>query len=136
MLWKTFIRTYCRIYWIATPNGVYSFFNGLALDNLFSHGVACQCVKLQLLASLGFEAVFVPFEITVLAEQEEWEGIRRQYWYGCNTYYLPHVTWKATDETTTSSSTEGEEEKTKAVASGQENDDNRTNVKRQKVNES
>jgi hypothetical protein len=57
--------------------------------------------------------------------------------YGCHTYYyLPHVTWKATDETTTSSSTEGEEEKIKAVASGQENDDNGTNVKRQKLNES
>jgi hypothetical protein len=82
---------------------LFLFFNGLALDNLFSHGrVACQCVKLQLLASLGFEAVFVPCEITVL-EQAEWEGIRRKYWYGCNTYnYLPHVTWKATDETTTS----------------------------------
>jgi hypothetical protein len=86
----------------------------LALDNLFSHRVACQCVKLQSPASLGFEAVFVPCEITVLAEQEEWEGIRRKYWYGCNTYYLPHVTWKATDETITSSSTGGEEEKTKA----------------------
>jgi hypothetical protein len=30
-----------------SPNGVYSFFNGLARDNLFFHGVACQCVKLQ-----------------------------------------------------------------------------------------
>jgi hypothetical protein len=47
-----------------TPNGVYSFFNGLAPDNLFFHGVACQCVKLQL-ASLGFDAEFVPCKITV-----------------------------------------------------------------------
>jgi protein arginine N-methyltransferase 2 len=119
-----------------TPNGVYSFFNGLAPDNLFFHGVACQCVKLQL-ASLGFEAEFVPCEITV-PEQEEWEGIRRKYWHGRDTYYLPHVTWKATDETTTtSSSIEGEEEeKIKAVASRQENDDNGMNAKRQKVNES
>jgi protein arginine N-methyltransferase 2 len=119
-----------------TPNGVYSFFNGLAPDNLFFHGVACQCVKLQL-ASLGFESEFVPCEITV-PEQDEWEGIRRKYWHGRDTYYLPHVTWKATDETTTtnSSSTEGEEEKIKAVASRQGNDDNGTNAKRQKVNES
>jgi protein arginine N-methyltransferase 2 len=111
-----------------SPNGVYSFFNVLAPDNLFFHGVACQCVKLQL-ASLGFEAEFVPCETTVL-EQEEWEGIRLEYWHGRDTYYFPHVTWKATDETTSSSSMEGEEEKIKAVASRQENDDNGTNAKR------
>jgi hypothetical protein len=94
--------------------------------------------QIAILASLGFEAEFVPCENTVL-EQEEWEGIRQKYWHGRDTYYFPHVTWKATDATdvtTTSSSTEGEEEKIKAVASRQENDDNGTNAKRQKVNES
>jgi len=39
------------------PNGVYSFFNGLAPDNIFFHGVACQCVKLQL-ASMGLDSEF------------------------------------------------------------------------------
>jgi hypothetical protein len=33
---------------LAKPNGTYSFFNGLAPDNIFFHGVACQCVQLQL----------------------------------------------------------------------------------------
>jgi protein arginine N-methyltransferase 2 len=39
------------------PNGVYSFFNGLAPDNIFFHGVACQCVKVQL-AQMGLESEF------------------------------------------------------------------------------
>lgn len=39
------------------PSGIYSFFNGLAPDNLFFHGVACQCVKLQL-AKLGLDSEF------------------------------------------------------------------------------
>jgi protein arginine N-methyltransferase 2 len=39
------------------PSGVYSFFNGLAPDNLFFHGVACQCVKLQL-ARMGMDSEF------------------------------------------------------------------------------
>jgi protein arginine N-methyltransferase 2 len=75
----SFVCTYCWIYWIATPNGVYSFFNGLAPDNLFFHRVACQFVKLQLLASLGFkaESLWLPCEITG-PQQEEWEGSRRK----------------------------------------------------------
>jgi len=40
-----------------TDGGIYSFFNGLAPDNLFFHGVACQCVKLQL-AQLGLQSEF------------------------------------------------------------------------------
>ena len=43
---------------LVQPNGIYSFFNGLAPDNLFFHGVACQCVKLQL-AKLGLDSEFV-----------------------------------------------------------------------------
>jgi protein arginine N-methyltransferase 2 len=39
-------------------NGIYSFFNGLCPDNLFFHGVACQCIKLQL-GKLGLESEFV-----------------------------------------------------------------------------
>jgi FOG: Ankyrin repeat len=39
------------------PSSIYSFFNGLAPDNLFFHGVACQCVKLQL-AKLGLDSEF------------------------------------------------------------------------------
>lgn len=72
------------------PDGIYSFFNGLAPDNLFFHGVACQCVKLQL-AHLGLESEFAPCEIRV--NENEWVGCRRKYWHGRETYYLPIVTW-------------------------------------------
>lgn len=72
------------------PGGRYSFFNGLAPDNLFFHGVACQCVKLQL-GQLGLDSDFLPCEIQV--KDSEWEGIRRKYWHGRDTYYLPRCTW-------------------------------------------
>lgn len=78
------------VHLLAKPNGVYSFFNGLAPDNLFFHGVACQCVKLQL-AQLGLDSEFLPCEIQV--KDQVWEGIRRKYWHGRDTYYLPRCTW-------------------------------------------
>jgi hypothetical protein len=77
---------------LAKPGGVYSFFNGLAPDNLFFHGVACQCVKLQL-ASLGLDSEFLSCNISV--PNEVWEGIRRKYWHGRETYYLPVCRWNA-----------------------------------------
>ena len=77
---------------LTKPHGVYSFFNGLAPDNLFFHGVACQCVKLQL-SQLGLDSEFLPCEIQV--KNEVWEGIRRKYWHGRDTYYLPRCSWNA-----------------------------------------
>jgi protein arginine N-methyltransferase 2 len=75
---------------LSKPNGIYSFFNGLAPDNLFFHGVSCQCVKL-FLSQLGMDSEFLQCEIQV--KDEEWEGIRRKYWHGRDTYYLPRCTW-------------------------------------------
>lgn len=75
---------------LAKPHGVYSFFNGLAPDNLFFHGVACQCVKLQL-ASLGLDSEFATCEIQV--KESVWNNVRRKYWHGRDTYYLPIVKW-------------------------------------------
>lgn len=75
---------------LAKPGGIYSFFNGLAPDNLFFHGVACQCVKLQL-AELGLDSEFLACEIEV--KDKVWEGVRRKYWHGRDTYYLPVCKW-------------------------------------------
>jgi hypothetical protein len=80
------------VHLLSKPHGVYSFFNGLAPDNIFFHGVACQCVKLQL-SQLGLDSEFIPCEIQV--KDEEWEGIRRKYWHGRDTYYLPCCTWNS-----------------------------------------
>lgn len=77
---------------LSKPHGIYSFFNGLAPDNLFFHGVACQCVKLQL-SQLGLDSEFLPCEIQV--KDQVWEGIRRKYWHDRDTYYLPKCTWNA-----------------------------------------
>jgi type IV protein arginine methyltransferase len=76
---------------LSKPQGVYSFFNGLAPDNLFFHGVACQVIKLQL-SKLGLETEFLRCEIQV-NNDTVWEGVRRKYWYNRDVYYLPRVTW-------------------------------------------
>lgn len=75
---------------LSKPNGIYSFFNGLAPDNLFFHGVACQCVKLQL-QQMGLDSEFATCQIEV--KDSEWDGVRRKYWHGRDAYYLPIVTW-------------------------------------------
>ena len=75
---------------LVKPGGIYSFFNGLAPDNLFFHGVACNCVKIQL-AQLGLETEFAQCQIQV--KEKDWEGVRRKYWHGRETYYLPIATW-------------------------------------------
>ena len=81
------------------PGGVYSFFNGLAPDNLFFHGVACNCIKAQL-STLGLESEFATCEISNNAADadETWDGVRRKYWHGRSTYYLPVITWKKDDD--------------------------------------
>jgi type IV protein arginine methyltransferase len=81
---------------LAKPHGIYSFFNGLAPDNLFFHGVACQCVKLHL-ASLGLDSEFAPCELqgnhNAFNDPSVWENVRRRYWHGRDTYYLPIIKW-------------------------------------------
>lgn len=82
---------------LSKPNGVYSFFNGLAPDNLFFHGVACNVVKLQL-SKLNLDTEFLQCQMTAPPDQDTataktWEGIRRKYWHGRDVYYLPRSTW-------------------------------------------
>jgi type IV protein arginine methyltransferase len=81
------------VHLMAKPHGIYSFFNGLAPDNLFFHGVACQCVKLQL-ATLGLDSEFLTCDIQA-PNNDVWKDIRRKYWHGRETYYLPVCTWNA-----------------------------------------
>jgi len=76
---------------LARPHGIYSFFNGLSPDNIFFHGVACECARIQL-AQLGLNVEFAPCEIKV--NDDAWEGVTRKYWFG-DTYYLPICTWNA-----------------------------------------
>lgn len=79
---------------LAKPHGIYSFFNGLAPDNLFFHGVACNVIKLQL-DKLGLDTEFLTCQIQIqnINNDEIWQGIRRKYWHNRDVYYLPRVTW-------------------------------------------
>ena len=69
---------------------------------------ACQCVKLQL-SHLGLDAEFLPCQIQV--NESAWDGVRRKYWHGRDTYYLPRVTWnpQAVQQQGTPSMAEAEE---------------------------
>jgi len=56
------------------PEGIYSYFNGLAADNAFFHAVYCNIAKAEL-AQLGLEAEFVPLPIDC-SSPEVWKGVR------------------------------------------------------------
>jgi hypothetical protein len=47
-------------------------------------------VKLQL-GQLGFDSDFLQCQIQV--DDTVWDGVRRKYWHGRDTYYLPRITW-------------------------------------------
>ncbi len=81
------------------PGGIYSYFNGLAPDNIFFHAVTCQLVKLEL-ESLGFDPVdFATVEVEGgVAEEGTWEGLRRRYWHGRTEYYLPVAIYQGGNE--------------------------------------
>jgi len=86
---------------LSKPHGVYSFFNGLAPDNLFFHGVVCNVVKLQL-STLGLDTDFLTCHMTAPTTTKNshnnsstWDGIRRKYWHGRDVYYLPKSTWNS-----------------------------------------
>ena len=87
-----------------SSDAVYSFFNGLSPDNIFFHGVACECARIQLLR-LGLAAQFAPCEIQI--DHKEWVGISRKYFHD-NVYYLPICTWEgsALDDSKKESSAE------------------------------
>ncbi|EFJ40778.1 hypothetical protein VOLCADRAFT_69095 [Volvox carteri f. nagariensis] len=70
-------------------DGVYSFFNGLASDNIFFHMVYCRLISLEL-ASKGLTVEYEPLAVGSLGD-EVWQGVRSKYWH-FETYFLPRVT--------------------------------------------
>ena len=76
---------------LSKRQGIYSFFNGLAPDNLFFHGVACNVVKLQL-SQIGFDTEYLQCQIQANSDKV-WDGVKRKYWHNRDTYYLPRITW-------------------------------------------
>ncbi len=56
------------------PEGIYSYFNGLAADNGFFHMVYCNIARAEL-AQLGFETEFVALPIDC-SDPKVWEGVR------------------------------------------------------------
>ena len=72
-----------------SETSIYSFFNGLSPDNIFFHGVACECARIQL-STLDLVTEFAPCDIQI--NDDAWKGVARKYWHG-STYYLPICSW-------------------------------------------
>ncbi|PNW88902.1 hypothetical protein CHLRE_01g050050v5 [Chlamydomonas reinhardtii] len=88
-------------------DGVYSFFNGLASDNIFFHMVYCRLISLEL-ASKGLHTEYTPLAVGELGD-EVWQGVRNKYWT-FETYFLPEVRHEAQLESVAEGEGEGEEE--------------------------
>ena len=56
------------------PEGIYSYFNGLAADNAFFHMVYCNIARAEL-QQLSLETEFVPLPIDC-SNPKVWEGVR------------------------------------------------------------
>ena len=56
------------------PEGIYSYFNGLAADNAFFHTVYCHIARAEL-EHLGLQTAFVALPIDC-SNPKIWEGIR------------------------------------------------------------
>lgn len=68
------------------PGGIYSFFNGLAPDNIFFHMVYGEIARRELNA-LGFAVKYDAMAIDASADSI-WEGIANRYWH-LPYYFLP-----------------------------------------------
>ena len=71
---------------ILRPGGVYSFFNGLAPDNLFFHLVYGEIARRELNA-LGFSVKYDAVPIDASSE-EIWNGVANRYW-NFPVYFVP-----------------------------------------------
>lgn len=78
---------------ILRQGGTYSFFNGLASDNIFFHMVYGRLVQLELEA-LGLQVQYQPLKIATHLAPDVWEGVRNKYWH-FEVYFLPSCTWIA-----------------------------------------
>ncbi|PRW50850.1 arginine N-methyltransferase 2 [Chlorella sorokiniana] len=68
------------------PGGVYSFFNGLAPDNMFFHLVYGEIARLEL-GRLGLETSYAPMPMDASAAKI-WEGVANRYWR-LPVYFVP-----------------------------------------------
>lgn len=86
---------HCRHFHMALPqllrpDGIYSFFNGLAATNATFHTVCCRVVAGEL-ARLGISTQFIPLPIDA-SGNDTWKGVANKYWQ-LDTYLLPVCQW-------------------------------------------
>lgn len=81
-----------RVHPSRRPGGIYSYFNGLAPDNIFFHTVYCRLASAEL-ERLGLETSFEVCPIDT-ADPKIWRGVKRRYWWGSQ-YFLPTCTLRA-----------------------------------------
>ena len=77
------------------PDGIYSFFNGLAADNATFHTVCCRIVAGELACQkLHTQFIALPVDATA---PEIWQGVGNRYWQ-LDTYLLPVIQWDTSSD--------------------------------------
>jgi len=71
---------------VLREKGIYSFFNGLAPDNIYFHMVYGEIARREL-NELGFLVRYHPIPIDA-THQSIWEGVQHRYWK-FQTYFMP-----------------------------------------------
>jgi protein arginine N-methyltransferase 2 len=80
---------------ILKPQGIYSFFNGLAPRCQFFHIVYCRIVA-EDLKRLGFQTQYMELPVDTASKGkwgEHWVGVANRYWFH-DVYRLPIVYWE------------------------------------------
>ena len=74
---------------VLRPQGIFSFFNGLAPFNHFYYDVYCRIAE-EDLKDGGWKVSYTTLQVAQLGD-EVWQGLRRKYW-ALDMYRLPRVT--------------------------------------------
>ncbi|KAK9793217.1 hypothetical protein WJX73_003588 [Symbiochloris irregularis] len=77
------------------PDGIYSFFNGLAATNATFHTVCCRVVAGEL-ARMGISTQFIPLPIDA-SGNDTWKDVTNKYWQ-LDTYLLPVCQWDSEEQ--------------------------------------
>lgn len=78
---------------LLSPEGTFSFFNGLGADRQICYDVYCQVVEVDL-QDYGLQVEYETMEIAEHKKDERWKDIKMQYW-ALKQYHLPKIHFMA-----------------------------------------
>lgn len=88
--YQDLVNFFDLVYGLLSPEGVFSFFNGLGADLQISYDVYSHVVEVDL-KKYGFKVEYIRIEIGP-GDAQQWEGIRQKYW-NLHEFLLPKITF-------------------------------------------